>query len=128
MIFRKKKILLIEDDLAVVRILETKLEIEGYEVLSAYNGKTGLEKVMKEKPNLILLDILLPKMNGFEVLRKIKENSETSSIPVMILSNLGEDENINRGIKLGAKDYIVKAHYNLEEIVRKIRQILSHPV
>ncbi|MFH1667767.1 MAG: response regulator, partial [Candidatus Komeilibacteria bacterium] len=103
----------------------TKLEVEGFEVISALDGKKGLQLLQKNKPNLILLDLLMPEMNGFEVLQKIKEDQEAKDIPVIILTNLGNREDVQRCLKLGATDYLIKAHFVPAEVIKKIRQIIG---
>lgn len=119
------KILIIEDDRFLRELLVQRLLKEGYETQEAGDGQEGLKKAQEEKPDLILLDLILPQVDGFEVLRQIKENKETSSIPVIIFSNLGQSEDIDRGLKLGAIDYLIKARFTPGEIVEKIKTILK---
>ncbi len=119
-----KKILFIEDESALQKNVGSALEKEGYEIISALDGETGLKLAQKEKPDLILLDVILPKMNGFEVLESLKEDKETKEIPVIILTNLEQMENIDRALELGAKTYLVKTNYTLTEVVEKIKQTL----
>jgi DNA-binding response OmpR family regulator len=119
------KILIIEDDKFLRELIARKLVKEGYEIAEAIDGEEGLKKVSEENPDLILLDLILPGIDGFEVLAKIKEDPKTSLIPVLILSNLGQKDEIERGLKLGAVDFLVKAHFTPEEIVEKIKAILS---
>lgn len=120
----QKKIAVVEDDEILLKALNIELLSDAYEVVSAKDGEIGLELIRKEKPDLILLDILLPKMNGFEVLEKIKKDEKTKNIPVIILSNLGQDADIEKGMKLGAKDYHVKASTDLSELSEKIEKYL----
>lgn len=120
-----KKILIIEDDEFLRQLVSKKISSEGFEVISAVDGPEGLEKTESEKPDLILLDLLLPTIDGFEVLSKIKTNKETSGIPVIILSNLGQQEEINKGMKLGAQDFLVKAQMTPDEIAEKIKEMLK---
>ena len=120
-----KKILIVEDDKFLRDLIVKKLTKEGYDVLSAVNGEEGLKKAKEEHPDLMLLDLILPGINGFEILSKIKEDSKTSSIPVIILSNLGQKEEIEKGINLGATDYLIKAHFTPGEIVKKIQTIFK---
>ncbi len=117
-----KKILFIEDEAALQKTFKEILTQEGFEVISALDGKTGLELAEKEMPDLILLDLILPKMHGFEVLRKLKEKEETKEIPVIVLTNLERLEDVEKAIELGATTYLVKAHYTLEEVVEKIKK------
>ena len=123
-----KKILIIEDDVFLNELMAKKLIEEGFDVLKAANGEEGLEQARQEKPDLILLDLILPGMDGFEILEKLKEDTETSSIPVIILSNLGQREDIERGFDLGADDYLIKAHFTPDEIVERARAPFRKPV
>lgn len=120
-----KKILLIEDDLFLSNMYKTKLELEGFNVIVARDGESGYRQAEETKPDLILLDIILPKKDGFEVLRELKENAAVKEIPVILLSNLGQRSDIDRGLNLGAADYLVKAHFMPSEVTAKIRQILG---
>lgn len=122
---KKPKILLVEDDTFLAGVYITRLELEGFQVLLAQDGETGLKLVEKEKPDLVLLDIILPQMDGFEVLKWIKGNAKTKSIPVILLTNLGERENLERGLALGAADYLIKAHFVPVEVVEKIKKIVK---
>jgi DNA-binding response OmpR family regulator len=118
------KILIVEDDRFLRELIARKLKNEGYEVLEAVDGEEGLKKIKEEKPDLILLDLILPGIDGFEVLAKTKEDPNVAQIPVIILSNLGQREEIERGLKLGAIDYLIKAHFTPGEIIEKIKNIL----
>ena len=119
-----KKILLIEDESALQKTLGEVLSQAGYEIASALDGEIGLRMAREINPNLILLDLILPKLHGFEVLKKLKEGEETRDVPVIILTNLESMTDIEKAIELGAKGYLVKAQYSLEEIVQKIKEIL----
>lgn len=119
------KILVIEDDKFLKELISEKLEEEGYESIIAIDGAEGLKKAKEEKPDLILLDLILPEMDGFEVLSRIKRDSDLSLIPVIILSNLGQREDVEKGLKLGAVDYLIKAHFTLDEIIEKIKNALK---
>ena len=120
-----KKVLIIEDDKFLRELLGKKLSNVGYTAILAVDGEEGLEKIKKEKPDIILLDLILPGINGFEVLEKHKEDSSISSVPVIILSNLGQSEDIEKGLRLGAKDFLVKAHFTPQEIVNKLQMVLG---
>ncbi|MBU2635167.1 response regulator [Patescibacteria group bacterium] len=120
-----KKILFIEDESTLQKTFEDVLTHGGYKVISALDGKIGLRLAKSEKPDLILLDLVLPSMHGFEVLKELKKNSETESIPVIILTNLEKMEDVEKAIELGAKTYLVKTKYAIEEIMEKIKKILS---
>ena len=122
---KKIKILLIEDDTFLLNMYATKFELEGYEIISADDGEKALKAVGKEKPDIILLDILLPKMDGFEVLQELKKNEETKAVPVILLTNLSQRDDVEKGLALGAVDYLIKAHFMPTEVVEKIKKILS---
>jgi len=120
-----KKILFIEDESALQKTFGDILKNKGYGVLKALDGESGLRSAQGERPDLILLDLILPKMDGFEVLKELKENEETKSIPVIILTNLEETEDIQKALELGATTYLVKSSYTLEEVVNKIEKALG---
>lgn len=120
------KILLADDNPLLVRMYQKKLENDGYEVVTADDGDMALAKVNESKPDLILLDIMMPKVNGLQVLAKLKENNETSNIPVILLTNVGgSDEDVNRGLELGAVAYLVKAGNRPAVVVEKVKEILG---
>ena len=121
----KIKILIIEDDQSLVRIIETALDAEKFEVILALEADEGLDKAILERPDLIVLDILLPGKSGFECLQNLKDNRQTKNIPVIILSNLGQDEEVRKGLQLGAVDYLVKADFKIDEIVAKILKLIG---
>lgn len=120
-----KKILIIEDDKFLRRVISQKLSREGYDISEAIDGEKGLKLVQEEKPDLVLLDLILPGMDGFEVLANLKKDPQLSKIPVIILSNLGQREDIDKGLKMGAIDYLIKAHFTPGEIIDRIDRILS---
>jgi len=120
----KQKVLIIEDDGFLASIYAQKLELEGYEVAFATNGEDGLKLAQKDHPDLVLLDLLMPKMDGFEVLEKLKADAATRDIKVLVLSNLGQKEDVERCLKLGAVGYVIKAHSLPEETVKRIKEIL----
>jgi len=119
-----KKILFIEDESALQTTFGDMLTKQGYEMIKAMDGKTGLELAKKEQPNLILLDLILPKMDGFGVLKGLKEDQETKQIPVIILTNLENTGDVQRALELGAMTYLTKANYSLAEILQKIEKVL----
>jgi len=125
---QKPSILIVEDDKFLLKLLETKLQKEGFDVLLAENGIQALE-VLKAgpRPTLILLDLILPKKNGFEVLAEIKASPETHDIPVLIISNLGQDTDISRGKELGAVEYFVKSDISINDLVKHIKEYFSRP-
>ncbi len=120
-----KHILFIEDESALQKTVGEVLKQEGYEVIPALDGEVGLELAKGKKPDLILLDLILPKLHGFEVLKKLKEDEETKEIPVIVLTNLEGMGDVDKAIKLGATTYLVKANYSLEEIAEKIKKIIE---
>jgi DNA-binding response OmpR family regulator len=123
----KKKILIIEDEKDLRFFIIRALKEEGFEVIEAIDGEEGIEKAKKEKPDLILLDLLLPGISGYEVLARIKKDPEMEMIPVLILSNLGQQEEVEKGLKLGAVDYLIKANFTLDEIVERVKKIIYSP-
>lgn len=112
---------MIENDVFFLKLYRDKLIRHGYEFSAALNGIEGLHKVENEKPDLVILDLMLPMKNGFDVLKEIKSNPKTKNIPVIILTNLGQESDIREGLALGAADYLVKATLRLSEVVDKIK-------
>lgn len=122
---KKEKILIVEDDLYINKMYQLKLNLEGYDVEIAENGKIGVEKAKSFKPDIMLLDILMPEMDGFEVLQKVKADADTKNIPVLIMSNLGQEDHIQKGKELGAVGYIVKTQYTPAKVVETIKEVLE---
>lgn len=120
-----KKILFIEDESALQKTFGDIFNQEGYEMVSAMDGEEALKLVGAEKPDLILLDLILPKIHGFDVLKKLKENPETKDIPVIVLTNLEGTGDVEKALELGATTYLVKANYSLEEVIGKIKKTLG---
>jgi len=120
-----KKILFIEDEPTLQKAINKFLENKGYETTSATDGELGIKMAKKILPDLILLDIILPKMNGFEVLKELKKDESTKNIPIIVLTNLEGSADVEKAISLGAKDYLVKANYELSEIAEKISKTLN---
>lgn len=120
-----KTILIIEDDKFLRELIVQKLLKEDYEISEAVDGEEGFKKIKEEKPDLVLLDLILPGIDGFEVLSKVKEEPNLVKIPIIILSNLGQKEDIEKGMKLGAIDYLIKAHFTPGEIIEKIKNALK---
>ena len=120
----QKKIVVVEDESVLQKALSIELLADGIAVLAASNGKTGLELVQKELPDLVLLDLILPEMQGFDVLAAIKKDPKTKHIPVIILSNLSSDEDKKKGLSLGATDYYVKSSTDLSDLSAKVRTLL----
>ncbi|MBU1167123.1 response regulator [Patescibacteria group bacterium] len=120
-----KKVLVVEDDRFLVKIYQSKLKREGFEVITAYNGEEGVNMAKVKNPDIILLDLVMPKKDGFTALKEIKEDPKAAKIPVIILSNLGQDSDVERGKKMGAVDYLVKANTSINEVVRMINKYLK---
>jgi len=120
-----KKILIIEDDKFLRELIVQKLIKEGYETTEAIDGEEGTKKVNEERPDLVLLDLILPGIDGFEVLTRMKRDPALASVPVIILSNLGQKDDIERGLKLGVAGYLIKAHFTPGEIIEKIKSVLG---
>ena|SRR3989338_3148002 len=121
----KKLIMLVEDDEFLAELYATKLKLENYEVALATDGEKGLKMIKEKKPDLILLDIILPKMDGFEILKAIKNEKELKDIPVILLTNLSQKDEVKKGLDLGANDYLIKAHFMPSEVVKKIKQTIK---
>ncbi len=119
----KLKVVLVEDDKFLQKILVTKFTKEGFDVRAASDAEQGLQMILTEAPNIVLLDLILPKMSGFDLLTELKANGKTKAIPVVILSNLGQEEDINRAKSLGALDFLVKADISINEVVQKVKEI-----
>ena len=120
-----KKVLIIEDEATLQKALQEVLVAEGYDILSALDGSRGIEMAREENPDLILLDIILPKMDGFEVLGELKSEEKTESIPVIILTNLSDISDIQKALDLGATTYLVKADFSLEDVIKKVEDTLK---
>ncbi|MBL7142320.1 MAG: response regulator [Candidatus Pacebacteria bacterium] len=119
-----KQILLIEDDPFLIDIYTTKLKESGFLVEVASDGEQALEKVKAKKPDLVLLDIVLPKVDGWEILRSIKSEATLKDLKIIILSNLGQKEEVEKGINLGVSKYLIKAHYTPSQVVEEIKKII----
>ena len=122
---KKTKIIIIEDDEVLARVLYTELSTAGFDVSQAFDGEAGLEMVRSKHPDLVMLDLILPKKHGFEVLEDLKKSPDTKAIPVILLTLLGEDDDIKKGLKLGADDYIVKADHPVAEIIEKVKNFFA---
>ena len=120
----KPHVLLVEDDVFLSGIYQKKFEMEGYKVTAVDNGEKVLPEAKKKMPDIILLDILLPKMDGFTILSKLKEDEGLKNIPVILLTNLGQKDDVEKGLQMGAVDYLIKAHFKPSEVVDKIKTVL----
>ena len=121
----KIKVLLIEDEKEVAELYRLKLSLDGYTVITAENGEEGLEKAFSEKPELIFLDIKMPKMDGFEALKKLRSSEKTKNVPILVLSNFDEQDLIEKGMTLGANEYLIKSQFTPEGISKKIKDWLG---
>lgn len=122
---KPRTVLLVEDDRFLASMYEKKLKLEGFEAVVAHDGDEGARLCKEIKPDVILLDILLPKKSGFEVLKIVKDTPECKDIPVIILSNLSQQSDIHRCLELGATDYLIKSHFMPSEVIQKIEQVLK---
>lgn len=120
----KKKVLLVEDDKMILDMYTLKFTQEGYEVTQAENGKDGLDLARKINPDIVLLDIILPQMDGFTVLKALKADPKMQKVPVVLLTNLGQDGDVKKGIELGAVDYLIKANFTPSQVVDKVKSVL----
>jgi DNA-binding response OmpR family regulator len=120
-----KRILLAEDDRFLRRAAEARLRQQGFEVLTATDGEEALRVARAERPDLVLLDVVMPRLQGFDVLKALKRDAVTARIPVIVLSNLGQERDVEQAIALGAEAYLVKAHLSLQDLVQKIDATLA---
>ena len=120
-----KKILIVEDDTFLSQMYATKLEQASYQAEIADDGEKAISKIKEGRPDLVLLDIVLTKKDGYEVLRQIKQDDQLKSIPVILLTNLGQKTEVEKGLGLGANAYIIKAHYTPAAVVAKIKEVLG---
>lgn len=121
----KKSILLVEDDPFLVDIYSTKLKEVGFSVEVAENGEITLKKIRERMPDLLVLDLVLPRVDGWEILKEIKTDPALAKIPVVILSNLGQKSEVDKGLSMGAVKYLIKAHYTPSEVIEEIKKILK---
>ena len=120
-----RRVLLAEDDRFLRRAAESRLRQHGFTVLAAVDGEEALRVARAERPDLILLDLIMPKLQGFEVLKALKQDPATVPIPVIVLSNLGQDDDLKQAMELGAVAYFVKAHLSLQELVQRVAETLA---
>ena len=125
---QKIKVAIIEDEEVLLNVLENKLKKEGFDVVTALDGEIGVKVVRESLPDIILLDIIMPKVNGFEVLAQLNQDHVLAKIPVIIISNSGQPVEIDKALSLGAKDYLVKAEFDPQEVIEKIKKQLSSSV
>jgi DNA-binding response OmpR family regulator len=122
---KKVTVLLAEDDSFLSSMYVTKLQLSGYDVLHAEDGEKALELLKQNTPDIILLDIVMPRKSGFEVLEELKKDPAKADIPVILLTNLSQKDDVERGLSLGANDYLIKAHFTPSEVVAKIEKLLG---
>ncbi len=122
---KKAKVLIVEDEEILLTALCEELKQEGFDAVGAKDGEEGVAKAASEKPDLILLDLVMPKLDGIGALKQMKENPETQNIPVVILTNLSDYDKVSSALSMGAMDYLVKANYRLEELVAKIKTVIK---
>lgn len=120
----KGNILLVEDDAFIAGMYQTKLSMLGYTVRVASDGEEGWRMLSTEPPDMLLLDIVLPKRDGFEILAAARNDPKLKDLPILLLTNLGQKPDVQRGLELGANDYIIKAHFTPSEVVEKIEKVL----
>ncbi len=120
------KILVVEDESALQKTASQILAESGFDVVSALDGEKGVDLAKKETPDLILLDLILPKKDGFAVLEELKKDERTRRIPVVVLSNLAENDDVSKALALGAHSYLIKTEYRLPEVVAKVKEVLAH--
>ncbi|MBI4812569.1 response regulator [Candidatus Falkowbacteria bacterium] len=125
MIEAKKKILIVEDDAIINAMYKARFEIDGFAVLTAANGAEGLEAARKEKVDLVVLDVILPQLDGFAVLEELKKDPKTKEMPVIMLTSLGTDEDKEKGKTMGAIDYIIKDSLTPAQVSERIKEILK---
>lgn len=119
------KIIIIENDKFLSDIYKTKFELEGFKVTAINDGEKGLKAIQTKKPDIVLLDVLLPKLDGFTILQMLKKDETTKDIPVVILTCLGQKEDVQKGLAMGAADYLIKAHFKPAETVEKVKKLLN---
>lgn len=120
-----KKILVVEDDKFLRKVYESKLPKEGYNVVSAADGELGLAAIKKEMPDLVLLDLIMPKMTGFDVLEVVRKDPILAKIPIIVLSNLGQEDDLTKAKALGAVDFFIKSNFSIKEVVEKLKAYLK---
>jgi DNA-binding response OmpR family regulator len=123
-----KKVLVAEDDKFLIKAYAAKLKKSGLDVILAVNGEEAVQKIKSEQPDIVLLDLVMPKKDGFEVLAEVQAEINKNKMPVIILSNLGQDEDVERGKKLGVTDYLVKSNTSIQQIAERVKQVLDAKV
>ena len=119
-----EKVLLVEDDQFLIDIYTTKLKSEGFDLLLAQEGEEALEKIKNDKPDLVILDIVLPNVDGWQVLKQIKDIQGAEKIKILVLSNLGQKEEVEKGLKLGADKYLIKSNFTPSQVVAELKKLI----
>jgi len=122
---KKITVLIVEDEKMLAEMYATKFTMEGFEAETANDGAAGLAQAQSSKPDIILLDVIMPKMDGFAVLKELRADADLKKTPVILLTNLGQDEDVKKGKQLGATDYFVKANHTPAEVVLKVKDVLK---
>lgn len=122
---KNKKVLIVEDDAQISKVYEIQLAKEGYVTFTAHDGDSAIKLMVEEKPDLAILDLMIPKKDGFEVLQEIKENHSDIKIPILVISNLGQNNDKIRVLELGATEYLVKTDHSIREIMDKVKNYLE---
>jgi len=123
---KEYSVVCVEDDPLILEILAFKFQKKNWQVVSAMDGETALKRISESKPDIVLLDILLPGISGYDVLEQLKKDSELQAIPVLVLSNYGQDEEIQKSLSLGAVDHLVKANVVLDDVVEVAKKIIEN--
>lgn len=121
----KKRVLIVEDDEHISKVYEIKFAKEGIETFTARDGEAALAEIKTQKPDLVILDLMLPKKDGFWVLEEVRKDKELSTMPVLVLSNLGQKTDQDRALGLGANEYLIKVDYSIQDIVEKVKGFLK---
>lgn len=119
---KPKKVLLVEDEELIITLLQRKLEKEGYKVSVARDGIEGMEKMREAEPDLVLLDIVMPRMGGFEVIEEMRKDKELRIIPIIVISNSGQPVELDRAKRLGARDWLIKTEFDPKEVLNKVKK------
>jgi len=122
---KKIKVLVVEDEHMLAEMYATKFAMDGFEVEKAFDGADGLEKAKQVSPDIILLDVIMPKLDGFAVLKELRSDAKFAHTPILLLTNLGQDDDIKKGKELGANDYFVKANHTPADVVTKVKELLA---
>ena len=122
---KNTKILIVDDDPFILDMYIIKFKEQGFQIDTATDGKMALEKIQTNNPDIVLLDVVMPKMDGFDVIKKIQENKIPRTFKILFLTNFGQKEDVERGMQLGADGYIIKAHFTPSEVVAKVKEVLK---